>query len=176
MRNFAHKLCGAIDTLSDWTGKICMWSAFIGMMIVIYEVVCRYVFRFANDWVFETTIMIYAFHFCMCASYALKNGAHVAIDIISNKFSNRAQAIMDMIAYCLFFFPSVGIVFWRGIKFAGDSWAIKEVSWSEFPAPIYLQKTIIPVMAALLLLQGLAIFIRDIEKCIDNPPVIKEEE
>ena len=112
--------------------------------------------------------MIYAFHFTMCAAYALKNGAHVAIDIVSGKCSKRVQGILDIISYCIFFFPSVGIVFWRGIKFAADSWAIHEVSWSEYPAPIYLQKTIIPVMSFLLLLQGFAIFMRRIEMVIDG--------
>lgn len=174
MRNLAHKYCFLADTLSDWVGKTCMWSAAIGMLIMIYEVFTRYVFQMANDWVFETTIMIYAFHFCMCASYALKNGAHVAIDIVSGRCSLRTQAILDMISYIIFFFPSVGVVFFRGITFAADSWRIKEVSWSEFPAPIYLQKTIIPVMSGLLLIQGLAIFIRRIEQAIDGDNYKKE--
>ena len=68
MRNLAHKYCFLADTLSDWVGKTCMWSAAIGMLIMIYEVFTRYVFHMANDWVFETTIMIYAFHFCMWIS------------------------------------------------------------------------------------------------------------
>lgn len=168
MKKLANMYCTFADTVSDWVGKTCMWSAAVGMLIMIYEVFTRYVFHIANDWVFETTIMIYAFHFCMCASYALKNGAHVAIDIISGKCSKRVQAILDMISYCIFFFPSVGIVFFRGIRFAADSWKIHEVSWSEFPAPIYLQKTIIPVMSFLLLLQGLAIFIRRIQMAIEG--------
>lgn len=166
MKKIIDKFCLAVDSASDWVGRICMWSVLIGMIIVIYEVFTRYVLNIANEWVFETTIMIYAFHFCMCASYALLHNAHVSIDIISGKCSKRVQAILDIISYCIFFFPSVGIILWRGIKFAADSWAIKEVSWSHFPAPIYLQKTIIPVMAFLLLIQGVAIFIRRIEQAV----------
>ena len=50
----------------------------------------------------------------------------------------------------------------EGTKAAKASWKIMEKSWSDFAMPLYPMRTMIPVCAALLLLQGFAIFVRSI--------------
>jgi len=50
----------------------------------------------------------------------------------------------------------------QGIKYAKYSWSVHERSWSVFAPPLYPIKTVIPVVAFLLLFQGTIIFIRRI--------------
>jgi len=72
--------------------------------------------------------------------------------------------LFDLISYTIFFFPFVIVILIEGTKYAAESWAILEHSWSVFGPPLYPFKTVIPVTALLLLLQGGAIFIRNIYK------------
>jgi TRAP-type mannitol/chloroaromatic compound transport system permease small subunit len=67
---------------------------------------------------------------------------------------------LDVISYSIFFFPFTIVVFIEGYKFAAESWAAREASWSVWGPPMYPYKTVIPVTAFLLILQGFSIFVR----------------
>jgi TRAP-type mannitol/chloroaromatic compound transport system permease small subunit len=155
-----------IDAFSEWTGRIFSWTIAILTLLVISEVIMRRLLNRPTIWNFEVTIQLYAFFFMIVAAYALYHRSHVAVDILYQKFSRRTQAILDVITYCLFFFPFLTVLLYEGTKFAANSWAVKEKSWSVFAPPLYPIKTIIPVTAFLLLLQGLAVFIRQLHVAI----------
>jgi len=160
------KLWDVIDAINEWTGRTCSWTIVVLAILVVLEVILR---RFLNSptiWNFEVTKQLYGFHFMIIAGYALLHKSHVSIDILYGKCSERKKAILDIISYTIFFFPFLLIVLYQGIKYAGNSWAMLETSWSVFAPPLYLIKTVIPVMAFLLLLQGVAIFVRQIQTAI----------
>jgi TRAP-type mannitol/chloroaromatic compound transport system permease small subunit len=161
-----RKILKAIDSVSEWTGRIFSWVVVVLTVLVVLEVIMRRVLSRPTIWNFELTIQLYAFFFMIVAAYALLHRSHVAVDIIYQKFSRRTQAILDVITYTLFFFPFLSILFYEGSKYAANSWAMREKSWSVFAPPLYPIKTLIPVMAFLLLLQGLAIFIRRLHVAI----------
>jgi TRAP-type mannitol/chloroaromatic compound transport system permease small subunit len=100
------------------------------------------------------------------AGYTLFHKAHVSVDILFAKFKQRTKAILDVITYSIFFFPFLLVVLYEGIKYAANSWKISETSWSAFAPPLYPIKTVIPITAALLLIQGISIFIRQIHMAI----------
>jgi TRAP-type mannitol/chloroaromatic compound transport system permease small subunit len=98
----------------------------------------------------------------LVAAYTLLYKAHVSIDIIYQRFRPRVRGILDIFTYLVFFFPFCIIVFQQGIVFAKTSWALGETSESAALTVVPLIKTVIPLTFALLLLQGLANFIRSI--------------
>jgi TRAP-type mannitol/chloroaromatic compound transport system permease small subunit len=151
-----------IDLISEWTGRICCWVIIPLMILVVLEVTLRYFFDHPTIWNFEITVQLYAFHFMIVAAFALLHGSHVAVDVFSEKLNKRARAILDVISYTLFFFPFLIVILYQGIKYSLKAWMILERSWSSFQAPLYIIKTIIPLMAFLLLVQGIAIFIRSL--------------
>jgi TRAP-type mannitol/chloroaromatic compound transport system permease small subunit len=69
---------------------------------------------------------------------------------------------MDIVTHLVFFFPFCTIVLIQGILFAQTSWSIHETSESAALSIVPLIKTVIPITFALLLIQGLANFIRAI--------------
>jgi TRAP-type mannitol/chloroaromatic compound transport system permease small subunit len=73
----------------------------------------------------------------------------------------RVQASIDLVLYIIFFLPGVGALLWYGIPYAHISWQIHEVSiYSPTGAPVYPHKTLIPIAAFFLLLQGFAEIVR----------------
>jgi len=156
------KFTKSIDILNEATGKIFSWTVVVLNLLVVLEVVLRYVFNSPTIWNFEITKQVFALHFMITAGYGLLHNEHVSIDLVYIKLNKTAQNILDIITYLIFFFPFVGIIFFHGIRFAGNSWAELEKTTSVFGSPLFIIKTVIPVSALLLLLQGVNIFINRI--------------
>jgi len=151
-----------IEWLSEWSGRIFIWLIIPLTVVVVLEVVSRRVFNAPHIWATEVTNYIYGPHFMLVAAYTLLYKAHVSIDIIYGRFSLRTRGILDILTYLVFFFPFCIIGFTEGIVFAQTSWSIGETSDSAALRIVPLIKTVIPVTFGLLLLQGLANFIRSI--------------
>lgn len=149
-----------LDSINEWIGRIFSWTIVIISILVVTEVIMRRFLNRPTIWNFEVVKQLYGFYFLILAGYTLLHKGHVAIDLIHEKLSLRKQAVVDVISYLIFFFPFCFILFSEGITFAKTSWAMKETSWSVFAPPLYPIKTVIPIAAALLLVQGLSVFIR----------------
>jgi TRAP-type mannitol/chloroaromatic compound transport system permease small subunit len=152
----------SMDSLSEWSGRIFVWLIIPLTIVVVYEVISRRVFNAPNIWATEVTNYIYGPHFMLAAAFTLLYRSHVSIDIIYGKFSPRTRGILDIITHLAFFFPFCIIVLIQGILFAQTSWSIHETSESAALTIVPLIKTVIPVTFTLLLIQGLANFIRAI--------------
>jgi len=152
----------ALDTVSEWTGKIFSWVIVPITLLVVLEVILRRFIHRPTIWNFEVTKQLYGFYFMIVAAYTLLHGGHVAVDIFAKRLGRRGQALLDIIGYVIFFFPFCFIIVWQGFFFAKASWVIKERSWSVFAPPLYPIKTVIPVTGALLIIQGVSEFLKRI--------------
>lgn len=146
-----------IDKFTDWTGTIVAFLSVPLVCAVTYEVVSRYVFNAPTTWVYDTTYMLYGAIFMLGAAYALHKGAHVRTDFFWDKFSIRTKGLIDTIAYIVFFFPSLAILFYIGWSEAVYSFNIGEQSDQSPWRPILWPfKAVIPLACLLLLIQGVS--------------------
>jgi len=90
---------------------------------------------------------------------------HVRSDVVYARFSPRGRAILDLVTFPLFFML-LGIIFVQGTRMALHSIAVRETTVSFLHSPVYPIKTCIPIAAFLMLLQGLARFIRALAMAI----------
>lgn len=138
-----------------------MWAIVVVVGIIVYEVFTRRVFGSPHVWTYEIITFFYGFHFMILAAYTLLHKSHVAIDIIYVRFSPKKQAVLDLVTYLLFFFPFVIILLMVGFDNAVASWATGEKTLTaRLPLVLPGMKTVTPVTALLLLLQGFSIFYR----------------
>ena len=151
-----------IDTLSEWSGRIFQWLGILIVVIVVYNVTLRYAFHAPTLWGFEITYFLYGAFFMLGGAYTLLHKAHVRVDVFYSRLSPRARGIIDSLGYLVLFFFFFGTMMWSGIDFASTSWAVREHTVSAWAPPLYPLKTVIPVAFSLLLLQGLAEFIRSL--------------
>ncbi len=151
----------AVDRISAFFGKAFAWLIVGLTLLISVEVFCRYVLNSPNDWVWDTTYIMYGTLFMMAGAYTLSRNGHVRGDVLYGFFPVRVQAGLDLLLYFLFFFPGVVALVWAGTTFAETSWAIREhSSVTASGPPVYHFKTFIPVAGALLLLQGMAEVVR----------------
>ena len=159
MRRFVKIL----DSISERTGLIFIWLISVVLVIMVYEVISRRVLHDPHVWTFEIITLFSAAHFMVLAAYTLRHGAHVSIDIIYLRFSPKGRSVLDIISYLLFFFPFAFILFKVGFDSASASWATGETTLTaHLPLVLPIMKTIVPVAALLLLIQGLANLIRSV--------------
>jgi TRAP-type mannitol/chloroaromatic compound transport system permease small subunit len=160
--------------LNRGIGYVFCWILFLLMGLTVLEVIMRRFVGSPTIWSFETCTHLYGMHFMITAAYTLQSRAHVSVDIVYAKFSKRKKALIDVIGYCLFFFPFTVVLFWWGSKFAWASWSTWETSWSVFAMPLYPLKTMIPVTAALLFLQGAVIFIQQLYLTVTGKELVHD--
>jgi len=151
-----------IQFISEWSGRIFSVTILVLLVFSCYEVFTRRVLHSPTIWTHE--ILSYFF----CASVMLLMGhtqlhkGHANVDILYARFSPKTQAGIDALAF-IFFMGLFALVFFTdALNFAATSWAMKERTPTAFNPIVYPAKTILPVGAFLLLLQGLADFAKDI--------------
>ncbi|MEM3112593.1 MAG: TRAP transporter small permease subunit [Candidatus Anstonellales archaeon] len=152
-----------IDSISEWTGRIAIWALVIVTGIVVYEVITRRIFHSPHVWTYEIITFFYGFHFMILSAYTLLYRGHVSIDILYNRLPRKKQAILDVITYLFFFFPFIVVLLKVGYTNAISSWITRETTLTaRLPYIMPAMKTITPVTAILLFIQGFSIFYKRI--------------
>lgn len=160
-------LLAAVRFIDRWIGQGSGWL-FCWLIIpmvggLTYEVIARYAFGAPTIWAYDITYMLYGSHFMLGATYTLHTHGHIRTDILYDMWSPRVQGAVDAALYLFFFFPAMFFFLYFGWEEAALSIKIGETSdASPWRPPIYPLKTVIPVAAALLLLQGLSEFLKSI--------------
>jgi TRAP-type mannitol/chloroaromatic compound transport system permease small subunit len=93
----------------------------------------------------------------LAAAWTLAADAHVRVDIFYADASPRTKATVDLLGALLLLLPFAVTLIYLSLPYVSRSWALLEGSreTSGLPA-VFLLKTLIPLFAALLALQGLA--------------------
>ncbi|TAK68782.1 MAG: TRAP transporter small permease subunit [Betaproteobacteria bacterium] len=156
-----QKLLLFVDTVSTWVGQAFSWLIVALTLHIAWEVFARYVLSSPRSWAFDAMIMMYGTLFMMAGAYTLAKNGHVRGDVIYGFFTPRAQAILDLTLYIVFFLPGIVALTYAGYFYAAESWAINEHSniTAEGP-PIYWFKTVIPFAGAFVLAQGIVEIVR----------------
>jgi len=162
VQNLIEKFIAGVETVNSITGKACSYSILLMMLLVVYEVFTRRILNAPTVWTYEAITMAFGFHFMMVMAYTLMHKSIVSVDLLYNKLGVKNKARLDLLTYAVFFLPFVGGVFFYSLAFAADSWMRLERSWSVFAPPVYPFKAVIPAAFGLLLLQGLAEFLKRI--------------
>ena len=96
------------------------------------------------------------------AAYTHLYDRHVRIDVIYQLFSEKVRLWLNLLTFLFIFLPFVGGLSYAATMYAAHSWSVWEHSWSAWKPPLYPYKTVMPVAMIMLLMQGIANFIRDI--------------
>jgi len=149
-----------IDKLNDKVGKGVMFLIAALTLMVVFTVVMRYGLDAPTAWSFEAIGFVFGTYVILAGGYAILHHSHVAVDILYTRFSPRVKAALDVFTSLVFFCFAVALV-WKGSQYAWHSVEIRQTTGSLWNPPVYPVKMMIPIGASLLLLQGIAKFIRD---------------
>jgi TRAP-type mannitol/chloroaromatic compound transport system permease small subunit len=161
-----------LDRFAEWCGLVFCWLIVPLVCAMVYEVFARYLFNAATIWSYDIAYMMYGSHFMLGAAYTLLRGGHIRTDIFYMNWSTRTKGIVDASLYLFLFFPGMVLFFWMGLQEALQSWDIREVSdASPWRPPLYPFKTVIPVAAALIIIQGVSEFLKSFYAAMKGEPL-----
>jgi TRAP-type mannitol/chloroaromatic compound transport system permease small subunit len=161
--SFAHMtaIADRIDRLTAVIGRAAAWLVLVVVVLQFALVVARYVFGLGSVWLTETVVYAHAAMFMLAAAWTLQAGGHVRVDVFYADASARTKALIDLIGALLFLLVFMLVLIWLSVPYAARSWAILEHSQEASGLPIvFALKTLIPLFAVLMGLQGLAQAIR----------------
>ena len=154
-------LADRIDRLNTGIGRVVAWLALAIVLGQFALVLARYVFGFGSIWLSEAVIYGHATLFMLAAAWTLRAGGHVRVDIFYADAGARTKALVDLCGALLLLLPFMLVVLLFGVSYAARSWAILERSQEVGGLPLlFLLKTLIPLFAVLLALQGASQAIR----------------
>lgn len=147
----------AIDRTTEILGGACAILLAPLVLAGIIEVLMRYVLRQPTVWATDVTVMSSGALFMLGTAYALRKGAHVRTDLLWEKFSDRRKGIIDSVAFVVFFFPTMAILFFLSLEEFLFAWEMDERSTlSAWQPPMWPLRAAFPLAAALLMLQGVS--------------------
>jgi len=158
----ARSVCKKIDTVNEWWGRVFSWILVILTILSCFEVFTRRILGRPTIWTHEILGYLFCGTVLLIMAYAQLHKAHVNVDLIYNRLTPRGKAWMDLVSTLVFAGTFCAVFLADGISFAATSWAMKERTPTAFNPIVYPAKTILPVGAALLFLQGLADFLKNV--------------
>ncbi len=148
-----------IDQISEWSGKIFSYLILATALVIGFNVLMRVVWR-PQIWAFDITLYLAGVVYVIGGAYTLLKGTHVKMDILYVRLSPRGQAVLDLITVPGFV-VFCGILLWIGGIRGWESFQMNETLFTGFRPIVWPVRLMIPVGGFLILLQGLAKFIRD---------------
>ncbi|GBE09127.1 MAG TPA: TRAP transporter small permease subunit [Gammaproteobacteria bacterium] len=158
-----QKIIQIIDRINDVTGRSIAWLTLAMVLVTFLIVVLRYAFSIGWIAMQESVVYLHTIVFMLGAAYTLKQNGHVRVDIFYEKMSARGKAWVDLSGALLLLVPFCLFIIVISWNYVGLSWSLLEGSRDAGGLPaVFLLKTTIPVMAGLLMLQGIAQALRSI--------------
>lgn len=145
------------NRLQETIGRAASWLTLVLALTATVVVILRYGFNTGSITLQESLVYLHATAFMLGAGYAWLRDAHVRVDIFYARLSQRGQLWVNLLGVLLLAVPMFAFILWVSWDYVAASWAIQERSTEDSGLPyVWLLKTLILIMPALMLLQALS--------------------
>ncbi len=167
MQRWLH-IAHRIDRFSERTGQVLYWLTLLMIVVGAYNAIVRYAGRFtgvnlSSNTFIELQWYAFSFVFLLGAAYTLKHNAHVRVDVLYGQLSAKGQAWINVLGTVLFLFPFCLLMLWLSARMVTTgAWTFDEMSPDPGGLPRFPVKVAIPIGFLLLLVQGIALLIKQV--------------
>lgn len=145
------------DKAQQTLGHAIAWGLLSLVVIAAGVVILRYGFDSGSIALQEVVIYNHAIVFMLGMAYTLQQNKHVRVDVFYNNFSATRKAWVDMLGGIFLALPMLAFILWSSWNYVLLSWHIHEASAQAGGLPyVYLLKTVIWIMAILMIFQVLS--------------------
>ena len=152
-----------LDNFIEKVGYGTSFLVVVMVFLVILTLFLRYVLSIGSVALQESIMYLHAIFFMIGISFAIKENAHVKIDILSNKFNSKQKNVVFIAGLIFFMIPFSLFVIFISLDMVSNSWEVMEQS-SEAGGLnlVYLLKSVIPLTGFLIFLQSISELIKNI--------------
>jgi TRAP-type mannitol/chloroaromatic compound transport system permease small subunit len=137
-----------------------MYLIFVMLGVLLYSSISKTFFHPAS-WTLETAQFLMVAYFLLGGGYSMQLDAHVRMDLFYSRWSPRISAIMDALTVGFLIFYLVFLLY-GGISSTRYALEYGETSYSAWSPPMAPIKIIMTIGVALMLLQTIATFFKDV--------------
>jgi len=167
--SFFRRSVQLIDSLNERVGRFVSWLVLALVLITFCIVILRYLFDLSWVMMQESIVYLHGLIFMLGAAYTLKHEGHVRVDIVYQRCTPSIKAWIDLLGTVFLLLPVAGFILWSSWEYVMNSWDILEASRNSGGLPfVYLLKTCLLLMSALLILQGLSLLMAKIVYLIER--------
>ena len=129
----------------------------VGMTLVTFmQVVARYVFNYSFTWAMELTDVLFAWLIFIGASYGVRVGAHIGIDMLVRKLGASAARNVALVAtaLCMTYSLLLAVGGWQYLAKLYDV----GIYMQDIPLPQWMPRVVLPLGFGLLTLRFAQVF------------------
>jgi len=155
------RIANRIDRMNAAIGRAAAWCCLYVVLAEFAVVIMRYALGIGSIRVQESVLYAHAALFMLAAAWLLAVDGHVRVDVFYAQAKPRTRALVDLLGAIAFLAPFAAVLAMLSVPYVARSWAVLEGSRETSGLPfVYLLKTLIPLFALLIGLQGIAQAIR----------------
>lgn len=142
-----------IDRWLAMLGQAVSWVWLLLLVIIVANVVLRYVFGEGRIEFEEIQWHLYSIGFLLGLSFAYQADAHIRVDVLHERMRPRTQAWIELYGILLLLLPFITLVLIYSVPFVLQSYTLNEVSQAPGGLPgRWLIKAVLPLSFVLLAL------------------------
>lgn len=157
------KLEKTFDKAADYIGNLTSILMIVMMLNVFYDVIMRYFFSSGSIAMQEMEWHLFSVIILLGVSYALKEDAHVRVDLIYDKLTIQKKSIINIVGTILFLIPFAMLIGFGSFDFVHEAYVSGEISGD--PGGLtnrWIIKAFIPLSMGLLVFASVGFIIKNI--------------
>jgi len=149
-------LSRAIDGLTIAIGRAVSWLVLAAILVSAGNALVRKLLDTSSNAWLELQWWMFGAVFLLAAPWTLRSNEHIRIDVVSQRFSERTRALIDIVGHALFLIPVTAVVLVTSWPFFLRAFIQNEQSANAGGPVQWPAKLLIPAAFTLLLLQGVS--------------------
>ena len=162
MPKFARDYVRIVDAINYRVGRFSMYLLFVLMGILLWSSITN-ILRQNAIWTLEMAQFTMVAYYMLGGPYSLQLDSNVRMDLLYHRWSDRQRAWVDAFSiFALMFY--LGVLLYGAVESTAYSLEYAERSptaWRPYIAPI---KIVMVIGIFLMLLQSIAIFLKDVAR------------
>lgn len=157
-----------VDAVNRVIGRFVMYLIFVMMAVLLLSSVSRTFFDVSFIWTVEMAQFLLAGYYLLGGGYSMQLDSHVRMDLVYSRWSAKGRALADAITAVVLIFYLVFLLV-GGISSTQYAIAYGQKNYSSWAPPLAPIKIIMTIGIALMLLQVIAVFFKDLARARGEP-------
>jgi len=157
-----------VDAVNRLIGRFVMYLIFVMMAVLLSSSVSRTFFDVSFIWTVEMAQFMLAGYYLLGGGYSMQMDSHVRMDLVYSRWSPKRRALADAITAAFLIFYLVFLLV-GGISSTQYAIAYGQKNYSSWAPPLAPIKIIMTIGIALMLLQAIAMFFKDLAHARGKP-------
>lgn len=152
-----------VDAVNRKIGRLMMYLVFAMMGLLLFSSITRTFFNISFIWIVEMAQFMMTTYYILGGGYSMQLDSHVRMDLFYSRWSERTRAIADAITSIILIFYILFLLI-GGISSTEYALQYGQKNYSAWAPPLAPIKIIMTAGIALMLLQCIAQFFKDVAK------------